>query len=52
MSARLAALPYQPQTIDADSLVASTIPPKARQRIATATTIPSANCAAATMSDS
>ena len=29
MSARLATLPYQPQTIDADSLIASTIPPKA-----------------------
>ncbi|MDT5351310.1 MAG: hypothetical protein QOH91_4597 [Mycobacterium sp.] len=28
MSARLAALPYKPQTIDADSLVAATIPPK------------------------
>jgi diaminopimelate decarboxylase/spermidine synthase len=28
MSARLAALPYQPQTIDANSLIASTIPPK------------------------
>jgi diaminopimelate decarboxylase/spermidine synthase len=28
MSARLAALPYQPRTIDADSLIASTIPPK------------------------
>jgi hypothetical protein len=24
----LAALPYQPQTIDANSLIASTIPPK------------------------
>ena len=28
MSARLAALPYRPQTIDAASLIASTIPPK------------------------
>ena len=28
MSARLATLPYQLQTIDADSLIASTIPPK------------------------
>jgi diaminopimelate decarboxylase/spermidine synthase len=28
MSARLATLPYQPQTIDANSLIASTIPPK------------------------
>jgi spermidine synthase len=28
MSARLAALPYQPRTIDADSLIAATIPPK------------------------
>jgi diaminopimelate decarboxylase/spermidine synthase len=28
MSARLATLPYTPQTIDADSLIASTIPPK------------------------
>jgi len=29
MSARLVTLPYTPQTIDADSLIASTIPPKA-----------------------
>ncbi|GAB3023336.1 alanine racemase [Mycobacterium bourgelatii] len=29
MSARLSALPYQPRTIDADSLVACTVPPKA-----------------------
>jgi diaminopimelate decarboxylase/spermidine synthase len=28
MSARLAALPYRPQTIDAASLIASTVPPK------------------------
>jgi diaminopimelate decarboxylase/spermidine synthase len=28
MSARLSTLPYRPQTIDADSLIASTIPPK------------------------
>ncbi|OBA79208.1 hypothetical protein A9W99_03455 [Mycobacterium sp. 1164966.3] len=28
MSARLATLPYQPLTIDADSLVAATVPPK------------------------
>jgi spermidine synthase len=28
MSARMATLRYQPQTIDADSLIASTIPPK------------------------
>jgi spermidine synthase len=28
MSARLATLPYRPRTIDIDSLVASTIPPK------------------------
>jgi ornithine decarboxylase len=28
MSARLATLPYTPLTIDADSLIASTIPPK------------------------
>ncbi|OBF88466.1 hypothetical protein A5791_17500 [Mycobacterium sp. 852002-51163_SCH5372311] len=28
MAARLATLPYQPQTIDADSLVATTVPPK------------------------
>ena len=28
MSARLAALPYRPQTVDAASLIASTVPPK------------------------
>jgi hypothetical protein len=33
MSARLAALPYKPQTIDADSLVAATIPPKTLRAI-------------------
>jgi diaminopimelate decarboxylase/spermidine synthase len=33
MSARLPTLAYQPRTIDADSLVASTVPPKALRRI-------------------
>jgi diaminopimelate decarboxylase/spermidine synthase len=34
MSSRLAALPYRPQTIDADSLVSATVPPKTLRDIA------------------